>query len=239
MSSSALSSGHALRRALRIDPRVLLGILLVLVAAAGEIAFWNSTTDTRGVLVVTQDLPAGATLTAADLAVAQVHLDDALYAANFSAADEPALLGRQLGEPAHARQILARAQVVGGLHLDPGQLAMTIAVSAETAADGQLKPGDDVEVLVTVGKGQPDSRTSVVLPRVTVYGVGHDQRLVTVNQGGAMGAGQPAGPLTSLTLIVTVDQAVRLANAKWNGDLDVALLPPLAASPTPDPASSR
>ena len=41
----------------------------------------------------------------------RVRVDDAVYRAAVPAEDLPALVGRQLAEPVHARQLLARAQV--------------------------------------------------------------------------------------------------------------------------------
>ncbi|MCX6023514.1 MAG: hypothetical protein NTZ05_17635, partial [Chloroflexi bacterium] len=65
----------------------------------------------------------------------------------------------------------------------------------------------------------------IVLPRVRVHEVGHEQRLTIVNnEAGERSAAQ--GPVTWLTLVVTQEQALQLAQAKWSGDLDVALLPP-------------
>lgn len=234
MVDRSLTPVRALRRPRRVDWRVVAGVLLLLISVLGTITFWSSTIDTRAVLVARRDLPAGATIGTADLAVAQVRLDDTLYAAALPATEQAALAGKQLAEPVHAGQILVRAQVAGPSRLAPDQLAITIAVKTETAAGGALRPGDAVRVFLTQNKGKPDSRTSVVLDRVTVYSVGHDERLTMTNPNGAT-AGTTAtdtGPLTSLTLIVTPDQALQLANAKWNGDLDVALLPPVPDTPS-------
>jgi Flp pilus assembly protein CpaB len=217
----------------------LLGLALALVAASGSIAYWGVATDTRGVLVATRELPAGTTLAAGDLAVARVHLDDALYAAALPANELAPTVGRRLADPAHTGQVLARGQLATHPLLGPDQLALTIAVRPETAAGGRLRPGDHVRVLVTRDEGKPDSSTATVLERVVVYEVGYDPRL----SAGAVGNGQAgeseSGPLASVTLVVTPEQATQLANAKWNGDLDVALLPPDPSSATPTPADTR
>jgi Flp pilus assembly protein CpaB len=108
--------------------------------------------------------------------------------------------------------------------LGPYQLALTIPVTPETATGGLIRPGDAVQVLLTANPGKADSQTTVILPRVTVYDAGYEAGSTIVRTTGDRSSGQ--GPLARLTLLVTQDQAVRLAQAKWNGELDVALLPP-------------
>ena len=106
-------------------------------------------------------------------------------------------------------------------------MALTIQVSANTAAGGRIRPGDSVQVLATTNKGRPESRTTVVLPRITVYDVGQDERTAVINTVGSDDVdSDTASSVSSLTLIVSQEQAVQLAVAKWNADLDVALLPP-------------
>ncbi len=237
--SSTLTPARAIRQPRRFDLRILLGLILALVAAGGGIISWDSATDTRGVLVAVRDLPAGATLSTSDLNVARVRLTDELYAVALPASEQPTLVGQQLAEPIHAGQVLVRVQVAGQPLLHPDQLALTIAARTETAAGGRLRPGDAVRVFLTRDKGKPDSSTSVVLERVTVYAVGYDERLTAISPAEGTASRADNGPLASLTLVVTSEQAAQLANAKWNGELDVALLPPVPAQPAPAPAGSR
>lgn len=235
MVARMLTPDRAIRPQRRLDLRVALGLILALAAIGGGLATWGAVTETRGVLVATRDLPAGAALRADDLAVAHVHLDDTLYAAALPAGELAAVVDRRLAEPAHAGQILARGQLATRPLLGPGDLALTIAVRPETAAGGRLRPGDGVRVLVTRDKGKPGSSTATVLERVVVYEVGFDARLSVGVAGRGLEGDAGDGPLASLTLIVTPEQATQLANAKWNGDLDVALLPPDPGAATPTP----
>ena len=228
MAATTLSPTRALRQPRRLDLRAVFGIFLTLVATGGSIAFWSASSDTRAVLVATRELPAGATLTQGDLAIARVRVDDDIYAAAVPAAEQAGVIGKQLAEPVHAQQILARAQISSRPALASDQMALTIAVSPETAVGGRVRPGDSVQVLVTTDKGKPEAKTAVVLPRVTVYDVGRDQRSLVVSTSGAGDSDTRSGvrgPLASLTLIVTQEQAIQLAQAKWSGELDVALLP--------------
>jgi Flp pilus assembly protein CpaB len=228
MAATVLSPARALRQPRRVDLRAVFGLFLLLVATGGSIAFWSASSDTRAVLVATRDLPAGATLRLMDLAIARVRLDDAMYQAALPADAQGTAIGKQLAEPVHAQQLLVWAQVSSRPPLGPDQVALTIPVKAETAVGGRVRPGDEVQVLLTTNKGKPESRTTIVLPRVRVYDVGHDEHLTVVNTSGSSDLStrpEVRGPLSSLTLLVTQDQALQLAQARWNGELDVALLP--------------
>jgi Flp pilus assembly protein CpaB len=175
--------------------------------------------------VATRDVPSGATLSLSDLAIARVRVDDGLYQAALPAPDLATLAGKQLAEPVHAHQVLVRAQVSARPPLASNQLALTIPIIPETAVGGLLRPGDVVEVLGTINKGKPEARTTVVLPRAVIYDVGYAEALSAVNtSGGDRSLSQRTAHW--LTLVVTPDQAVQLAQAKGAGDLDVALLPP-------------
>ena len=222
MAVATLSPTQAIRAPRRVNVRALTGLFLALTAFAASVAFWTVVSDTRPVLVATRDLPAGAILTGADLAVARVRLDDALYAAAVPAESQAELLGKQLAHPLHKDQLLVRAQLSPRPPVAAGQLALSIPVGAQSAVGGRVRPGDVVQVLLTTEKGKPESLTSVVLERATVHDVGYDQRAVVV---GGEGDRAARGPLSSLTLLVTPEQAVRLAHARHNGELDVALVP--------------
>jgi len=214
-----------LRQPRHVDWRAVLGILLMLVATGASMLFWMATSDTRSVVVATRDLPAGSTLGPADLAITRVRVDDSIYAAAIPGSAIVGLSGQSLGEPIHANQILARAQVSSHPRLGPDQLALTIPISPDSAVGGALQPGDDVEVLLTIDKGKPEAKTAVVLPRVTVYDVGHASAVGGVNVDLTHDA-VSASTVRWLTLIVSQDQAVSLVRAKWAGEVDVALLPP-------------
>ncbi|HLZ08007.1 MAG TPA: RcpC/CpaB family pilus assembly protein, partial [Chloroflexota bacterium] len=161
--ATTLSPARALRQPRRIDWRALFGIFLTLVAVGGSIFFWTASSDTRSVVVATRDVPSGSSLTLADLAVARVRIDDTLYQAAVPAEDLSTLAGKQLAEPVHAHQVIVRAQISPRPSLGRDQLALTIPISPETAVGGSLRPGDAVEVLVTINKGKPEARTTVVL----------------------------------------------------------------------------
>ena len=146
MAVAHVSPTHALREPRRIDWRAALGILVTLSATGGSLLFWSTTSDTRSVLVATRDLPPGAVLSISDVAAARVRMEDALYRAAIPLADQGQVVGKQLAEPVHAQQVLVRPQFAAMSLLTVEQGAMTIPVTAETAAGGRLQPGDPVNL---------------------------------------------------------------------------------------------
>jgi Flp pilus assembly protein CpaB len=222
MAVISASPTRALRRPLRLDVRALVGILLMLVATAGSIAVWSAEQDTRSVLVLARELPVGATLAQGDLNVSRARLDDAVYEAAVPANQLSSMVGRQLSEPAHANQLLARAQISTQPRLAPGQMVMAIPIRTDAAAGGRIRAGDSVQVL---GTTKQEGSTRVVLDRATVYDIGREQSTGLGNAASTPSL-TSSGTATWMTLIVTSEQAQRLAQARWSSDLDVALLPP-------------
>jgi Flp pilus assembly protein CpaB len=226
MAVATLTPARAVRRPRRADPRALIGVFLTLAALAGSVAFWVSTSEARPVLIAARDVPAGATLRSSDLSVAYVRMDDGLYRAALPADMLDSLVGRSIAEPIHAQQVLARAQLADQAGLAPDQVAITIPARPDSAVDGRIRAGDAVQVLVTVAdKSRGEAHTRAVLERARVFEVGRDQSFSSSNI--ASDATETSrGPITSVTLAVTPEQARQLAEARRTGDLDVLLLPP-------------
>ena len=223
MAVTTLSPARALRQPRRLDLRALVGVLLMLAATGGAIVAWTAAENTRPVVVATRDLPGGTILAEGDLAVRRVRVDDGMFAAAIAGPDVSSLVGRQLAEPVHAQQLLVQAQVSPKPSVPPGQLVLTIPIRPDNAAGGRVRSGDLVQVLATSNKGKPDSKTDVILAQATVYDAGRDDANSVV--GSTATTANAAAPATWVALVVTQDQAVQLANARWNSDLDVALAP--------------
>jgi Flp pilus assembly protein CpaB len=225
MAVATLSTARALRRPRRADPRALVGVFLTLAALGGSVAFWVSATDTRPVLIAAHDLPAGSTLRRSDLNVAYVRLDDVVYGAAVPADMLDSLAGRRLGEPMHTDQVLVRAQLADQFGLAADQVAITIPARPDSAVDGRLRAGDAVQVLVTVAdKARGEAHAHQVLERAQVFEVGRDSSLMSSSAADSVDSAR--GPIASVTLAVTADQARQLAEARRTGELDILLLPP-------------
>ena len=226
MAVTTLTPAQALRQPRHVDLRAIAGLVIMALGIAGSISYWSTTNDSREVVVAARDLPAGASLQASDLVVASVRVDDTLYRAAIPSSSLSNVVGKRLSSPLYAGQVVAQKQVTGPEALGPGQLAVSVPISPSDAATGIL-PLSDVQVLVTTDKGKPTSKTSVVLARVRVADIVYDQAQAVINSGSGPPSSQQR--VSSLTLIVTPDQAVQLAQARFNGDLSVALLPPEAS----------
>jgi Flp pilus assembly protein CpaB len=233
VATTTLTPARALRQPRHLDGRALLGLFFTVISIFGALLFWSAASETRAIVIATRDRPAGAQLTSDDLAIAHARVDDAVYRAAIPAAERAQLVGRQLAEPVHAQQVLVRAQVAGRAPLAAEQVAFTIPMNADTAAGIRLRQGDEVQVLVTLGKGTASTRTETVLERAAIYDVAYDERRGIGSPAAASGAGPGgegvgrswSGVPTTLTLAVTRAEAHRLANARWNGNLDVVQLP--------------
>jgi Flp pilus assembly protein CpaB len=220
----------ALRRPKRADPRAIIGVFLTVAALAGSVAFWVTATDARPVLIATHDVPAGAILRSSDVGVAYLRMDDAVYQAALPSDALDTLVGKQLAEPIHTDQVLVRAQVATRSGLAPDHVAITIPAHPDSAVDGRLRPGDAVQILLTLtDKSHNEAHTTTVLNSAEIFAVGRDAGLGT---GSVSGSGSGAvsdsagGSITTVTLAVTAEQARQLAEARRTGDLDIVLLPP-------------
>ena len=220
MVATTLTPARALRQPRRPDLRAMVGLLLMLAAVGGAIVAWTAAENTRPIVVAVRDLPSGAIVSSDDLAVRRVRVDDSIYNAAVPGTDLNRLVGRQLAEPVHADQVLVQAQLSPRPAVAPGQIVMTIPLRPDNAAGGRLRSGDVVQVLATSNSGKDNSHTAVVLPQATIYDVGREDQTAVVGSQSANSSGA-----TWAALIVSQDQAVQLANARWNSNLDVALVP--------------
>jgi hypothetical protein len=91
---------------------------------------------------------------------------------------------------------------------------------------GTLRAGDRVEVFATYGGGRP--HTELVATDVEVVRILSDAAAEP-----GIGGATSGDPGISLVLLVDGDAAARLAYAKTFGQLQIAILAPVAATGTP------
>ena len=65
-----------------------------------------------------------------------------------------------------------------------------------------------------------------MLQSARVYDVGYEQRMASVTGAAPSDPARAGGQISWITLVIGPDDAVKLSEARWNGDLDVVLLPP-------------
>ncbi|MGN6302595.1 MAG: Flp pilus assembly protein CpaB [Angustibacter sp.] len=127
------------------------------------------------VVVAARDVPAGAALQRADLALATRPAAE-LPAAALTRVEDA--VGRVVSAPLAAREVLAGSRLVGGdllLGQPPSAVAAPVRV-ADPAAAALLRPGSRVDVLVAVEGGRTArtvARGATVLARPDVGGGDH------------------------------------------------------------------
>lgn len=177
---------------------------------------------TTNVMVAARDLPRGTTLTTDHLTSAPF-LPQSLPSGTFPQA-EP-LLGRVLASSLAANEPVTRQRLTdsgsgdGGVSalIAPGHRAMAVKGNKVMGLAGFVRPGNRVDVLVTLMAGENATRavTKIVLENVLVLATGQEWQSP---QDGA----QPAS-VDVYTLEVTPDQSERLALAASQGTLHFAL----------------
>jgi len=234
-----LTPEQAVRKhARRLNVRVLAGVACVLLAFTGFLLIAAaSSPQTHGVVVATRDLPAGARLRRADLAVAQAQLPEAQARTFISADGLASTEGQVLLSPVAAQQILARTQLANSPQsvLQPGFVRMTVPVRPDTAVGGALRPGDTVSVLATIDKGKPTAQNRLVLDHVLVDQVGQADSLTGTGLAPAGDSvpttpARPTRPIAWVTLQVPEASASSLSLARWNGELELIQVLPVDAS---------
>lgn len=172
------------------------------------------------VVVAAQDLKVGDVISLKSAQVRSIPKTyvpaDAVSPKDFSAV----LDGRQVkhnlraGEP--ILKIHASNLKMEGLSslLGPGERAITIPVDTEDTISGFLKPGDSIDIFVTVKDGALE-RTAALLQKVKVLATGIDV------DDGIEEKGQK--DFSEVTLSVTPMQATKLIHSQSVGDLSVIL----------------
>lgn len=204
----------------RIDPRLWLGALVVVVALIGGVTVINGFRITEPVVVAARTLPPGHVITRGDLTTNDARLEGALGALAVGEAEIATLVGRTTTQTIHEGALVVAPDLGSGPLLGPGEVAVTVAVGADTVFD-QLRRGDEVAVVETTEPGRPGSATALLLERATVYHVAAETGRLGI--GGA--ASEEGGRIANVTLIVPQDDAERVVHALVNGRLTLVLVP--------------
>ena len=204
----------------RIDPRLWLGALVVVVALIGGVTVINGFRITEPVVVAARTLPPGHVVTRADLTTSEARLEGTLGALAVGEAEIATLVGRTTTQAIHAGTLVVGPDLGSGPALGPGEVAVTVAVGADTVF-GQLRRGDEVAVVETTEPGRPGSATALLLERATVYHVAFDAGRLGI--GGA--TSEEGGRIANVTLIVPKADAERVVHALVNGRLTLVLVP--------------
>ena len=155
------------RRRASLNPRALLGGLLVTVAAVGLFAAYTQAgVDHRvGYVVAAHDLVPGEKIGAADLTTRRMVLPPDL-AGSFAFRDPARLNGAVMVAPLRAGELLQATDVLAAAAA-PAFQEVSISVDPSRAVGGSLQPGETVAVVATYGTGA-QAVTEVVVPLALV-----------------------------------------------------------------------
>ncbi len=189
--------------------------LVLVVAAAREVPMGRrlAITDLKQVEVARKDLPPGHFLKVAD-AVDR--------AALFTLAASELVLEGKLAPKAGGEGISAI--------IEPGKRAFTVQVNEMIGVAGFAQPGAKVDVLFTRNLANGDGASTTILQNVTVLAYGRNlQRPVQTAQAGqaAPAPVSASAQQTTVTLLVTQEEAQKLALAMQRGKIQLALRNPL------------
>ncbi|MCZ7576306.1 MAG: RcpC/CpaB family pilus assembly protein [Dehalococcoidia bacterium] len=213
----------------RVDRRMLVGFLLVAVSLVGGLLFWRSATDTTPILVATREIPPGHVIQRDDLRIGEARLDGSLASLVLTESELAAAIGRTSSTTIHAGEMLVRPDLAPGPVLGADEVAITIAVAADTIYPG-LRPTDEVALLATTNAGRPESATVTLLDRATVFAIGLERRVVRSSTSNSPNDG---ATLANITLAVPRSEAEAVAHAVANATITVVLLAPQESTVQP------
>jgi Flp pilus assembly protein CpaB len=211
--SEALVAG-AHSRLRRLDLRVAVGLLLMLVAVLGGASLIRSAQDRIPVLVAAGSVQPGEVIGPSDLRVVEMSVPTGV--AYVSASAEGQIEGRVAAEPLWDGKVLGPGSVAEAPPLAAGMVAITLLLLPESAVGGDVRSGDRVAVLSSpgvdeAGGNQQKAATTILLPDVPVLSV--------------RDASTSEGEGVFVTLTLRLDEARALAEARASGRVDLALLP--------------
>ncbi|MEV4950421.1 SAF domain-containing protein [Paenarthrobacter nitroguajacolicus] len=199
MGQSAGVAAPRLKKPSWKDPRLLIGVLLVLGSVAGVIALLGSADRTTQVYSAREDIAVGQVVTEADLSIVKVRLDEV----------EPSYVTVEHGfaEGKVALQRVAKNQLVPQASLGSADAVdrKPVAIAMEEELPAQAVPGSRVDVWVAVpGSNQGFEEPRLLLPSAEIAGM--------TSGSSALGAAKT----TVVMVLVTDEQMPKLLGAQAN-----------------------
>lgn len=232
-------------------PHMILAVILALVAGVltirwlasvrgpGTAAKPAAVTKKISVLVAARAIPKGAHL---DAGMVRLKAFDTDAAPNGALRDPAEAVGRvtareiSLDDPITPDKLLPRGVAGGGLEflVEPGKRALTIKGTKIMGAGGHVTPGSRVDVLVTYNRpGKTEDKVNkVILENVLVLSAGTELEPKRGKDGR-----EELASTDFFTLMVSPDEAERLALAADLGSLHLALRKPGDADVVPTPGA--
>ncbi|HEU5035947.1 MAG TPA: Flp pilus assembly protein CpaB [Nocardioides sp.] len=221
------------RRLLIVGAAVVavLGVALVLTYARGADQRAEDRFGGVDVLVATAPIAPGESLEAAQAAgkigTATVARDDVLDGAGATAdaLDGVALVPIYPGEQLIAAKFGSAVDAAATLPIPTGKMAVSVNLTDAARVSGFLAPGSEVSVFLNGTNPQTgETFTRLLLPRVTVLGVGSTAPVTTTTTNDEGTPTTEELPRTLLTIAVGQKDAQKVLYASANGELAFALL---------------
>jgi Flp pilus assembly protein CpaB len=207
----AIPRAHASLR--RLDLRVAVGLLLMLVAVIGGSSLIRNAQARTPALVAAGTVQPGEVIQAGDLRVVEMSVPAGIAYLPASARED--LVGRVATEPLWDGKVLGSGSVSDAPPLSPGMVAFSLLLPQEAAVAGDIRAGDRVAVLSSPPSDEgakPKSRsvTTILFTEIPV---------LSVRQ-----ASSAEGEGLLVTLTLRLEEARALAEARATGRVDLALL---------------
>ncbi len=189
------------------------------------------------VVVATRSLPPGVRLAPADVRLAAWPSSSPVHE-SFSRVDavvNRALLASVVQNEPLVQSKVAPLEAGAGLppSIPPGMRAMSVKVNDVIGVAGFIDPGTRVDLVVTIRKkDDTTSRTAVSNVQVLSAGTRSEQEKATVNAAQIAKVAPVASPPTVVTLLVTPEDAERIALAQAEGQIMLVLRNPLDTEAT-------
>ncbi len=172
-----------------------------------------------------QDLPVGKRISASDLKLVTVDRKDVPKGAFFRTAD---VIDRAVTIPVSSNELVLESKVASkgsgeGMTalIEPGMRAVSVQVNEISGVSGFIQPGTKVDVLFTRIFSNGDAAATTVLQNVKVIAYGKQL------QADAKPDGRDTVKPTVATLLVTAEDAQKLALAVQRGKIQLVLRNPL------------
>jgi len=201
-----LPRAHA--RVRKLDLRVAVGLLLMMVAVVGGASLIKSAQARIPVLVAAGTVEPGQVIEASDIRVVEASLAGGI--AHLPASLQDSIVGRVATEPLWEGKLLSPNSVSDAPPLSPGTVAMSLQLKPDRAAAASVRAGDQVAVIASRAPGRGNSQTTILFPAVAVLAVSH----AAPEEGGGV----------LVTLRLRLEEARALAEARTAGEIDLVLL---------------
>ena len=199
MGSSAILAAARISRPSWKDPRLLIGILLVLLSVAGTVALVGSADKTTQVYAAREEIAVGQLVTAEDLSIVKVRLDE--VEAGYITVEDGLSAGKVAIQRIARNQLLPRESLGTADALD----RKPVAIPMDEELPAQAGPGARVDVWVA----RPGSSAAFEEPQLMLPGAEITQ---VIPGSSTLGASKS----TTVLVLVADEQMPKLLGAQAN-----------------------